>query len=148
MARTTLALILSALTLLLVGCGGSSFEGDWTIDSKELEKIILASVEKDSEGETEETKKMMLEMAGSMAEAIKVNLSLKADGTFTATSGMMDQTETTTGTWTESGGTITMVEDADASDPVTGTIDGDMLMLDFPNAMGGPEKLPMIRTTK
>lgn len=148
MARVATALMLSLLTLVLVGCGGSSFEGDWSVDNAALKAEMLATMEKEAEGETDEMKKMMQEMATGMADAIKMNLSLKADKTFVVTTEVMGQTDTTTGTWSAEGGTLTMTEENDATMQVTGTLEDGKLMLSFPSETGGPERLPMVRAKK
>lgn len=149
MSRNILGVLLSLVLVAVVGCGGgSSFEGEWSVDKEEMKSIMVASMEKETEGQPEEMKKMMLDTASAMVESMKMDLNLKSDGTFTVTSEMMGQTETVTGTWTESSGTITMTENDKPSNKATAKIEGGKLMVHFENDPGAPESLPMVRKKK
>ncbi len=149
MSRNILGVLLSFVLVTLVGCGGgSSFEGEWSIDKAAMKEIMVASMEKEAEGQPEEAKKFMLDMANTMVENMQMDLSLKSDGTFTVTSVMMDQTDTVKGKWTESGGTISMLEDGNPDKKATAKIEGGKLMVSFQGEPGAPDKLPMVRKAK
>lgn len=150
MARSLLTFALAALAFFLAGCGGSSYEGDWTVDAAELKSIMLAEMEKEAAADdtmTEDMKKMMTEMAASMAESMKMNLTIKPDGTFTVSTEMMGQTDTVSGTWKAENGGITLT-DTEEGMSVSGKLDGAKLVMTFPEGQGGPEKLPMVRVKK
>ena len=150
MARSLIALLLASLTFLLAGCGGSSYEGDWTVDAAELKSIMLAQMEKEAAADdtmTEDMKKMMTEMAASMAESMKMNLTIRPDGTFTVSTEMMGQTDSVDGTWKAENGGITLTDTEDGMS-VTGKLEGAKLVMTFPEGQGGPETLPMIRVKK
>ncbi len=149
MSRTLLGVLLSFVLVTLVGCGGgSSFEGDWSVDKEAMKEIMLAGMEAEAEGQPEEAKKMMQDMAASMVESMKMDLNLKGDGTFTVTSEMMGQTDSISGKWTESGGTIEMIENGDPTKKATARIEGGKLMVSFQGEQGAPDKLPMVRAKK
>lgn len=149
MTRALLSVLFSFVFVLLVACGGgSSFEGEWSVDKAAMKEIMIASMEKEAEGQPEEAKKFMQDMASSMVENMKMDLVILKDGTFTVTSVMMDQTDTIKGKWTESGGTISMVEDENPDKKATAKIEDGKLMVSFQGEPGAPDKLPMIRKAK
>lgn len=147
MARTALTLVLSAFTLLLVGCGGSPFEGQWTVDKEEFKKTALAQLEKEMGAEADES---FQEMADGMAEAMQMTVDIKKDGTFSASISMFGMTDTQTGTWKASGNKATLTMDDDADESATAVIRGKNLILTMPEggADGGPEEMPFVRVQK
>ena len=149
MSRNILGVLLSFVLVTVVGCGGgSSFEGEWSIDKAAMKEIMVAGMEKETQGQSEEAKKMMMDMVTPMVENMQMDLVLNNDGTFTVTSVMMGQTDTVTGKWTESGGTISMLEDGNADKKATAKIEDGKLMVSFQSEPGAPDKLPMIRKAK
>lgn len=150
MARSLLTFALAALAFVLAGCGGSSYEGDWTVDAAELKSAVLAQMEKEAAADgtmTEDMKKMVTEMAASMAESMKMNLAVRPDGTFVLSTEMMGQTDSIGGTWKAENGGISLTDD-EQGNTVTGKLEGAKLVMTFPEGQGGPEKLPMIRVKK
>ena len=155
MPRFASALILSLFTLVLVGCGGSSFEGDWALNKEEFKKLIMAEMAKEmgelageDAGDAFTDTEAEASAAEEFANAMDINLSIKGDGTFTANMTVFGMTETTTGSWQESGGKATLSASDQPDEPMSATIREGNLILSMTNAVDGPEELPMIRVQK
>jgi len=151
MARTWLSAILLTFSVFLVACGGSAgdsasaFVGDWAVDKQAMKEIITKAMEADPGDIPEAQKQMMMDMIPDMIESMEMNLTIAKDGTFTGTSVMMGDTDTTTGTWAAADGTITMTENDSEEAPANATVSGDRLTITFDINGEGPDEIIMIR---
>jgi hypothetical protein len=122
--RQTLLLTLVVTSALLVGCGndsgggaagvisGSGVAGTYVLDAEDmLEKMQKMMMEQMGDMvkqmPPEQLEEMKKEMAKN-AQSMNVEMSVKADNTWTGTAKMGgDKKETSSGTWSKSGDTIT-----------------------------------------
>ncbi|MEM9166479.1 MAG: hypothetical protein AAGB48_05585 [Planctomycetota bacterium] len=135
-----LALVLPLVFGLLPGCGGggSDFVGQWEIDPDAMRALIEADMPEE-EGMTD-ADRMAREMALSMAASMQMTFDIREDNTFLATIQILGQNETESGTWSVSGGTITL-EDSEGSPSSrgTGTIEGGLLVIRPAENSGQPD---------
>jgi len=126
--RQALVLTLALMAVVALGCGdGSGLAGTYTLDKGKMKELMQKSqggteMESALEGVPAEAREAMGGMMDQMVQALEnmeVELVVSADGTFTGTSSMMGQKDTSTGTWTKSGDIVTFVtkhEDGQGSD--------------------------------
>lgn len=143
MRYATLSLAL-LLTLALVGCGGDSGGGGgggpvagpagvYDIDREHLEKAALAAAKAEMPAGTEMPPEI-LDMIKKGLAAMTVNVTINTDATWAAagTSGDGDTIDES-GTWTESGGTITFnttkKDGKDHTDTKTGKYKDGVIMM-------------------
>ena len=138
----SVAVVIALLGLALVhGCGPTPEEkaaGTYALDKENIKQAAAAEAEKAPDEE-----KAQLEMALSMIDSMSMTLTLSADGSATSSMSMMGQTQSTTGTWKISGATVTltMTEEGETPESVTGTLKGDTLELSPPEDSDMPFKM-------
>ncbi len=80
---------LFAMSVLLTGCGGSPFEGEWTMDKDATRPIIKSAMEKQMASEAGESGGAALDMIDGMLDKMldemDATLTVNADGTFIGT---------------------------------------------------------------
>jgi hypothetical protein len=124
--RHVLVLCLAILAVSLAGCGGDSggVVGSYSMDAGDflakMEEMMLKQMgpmlDQMPPEQVAEMKKQMLEGA----KDAKVELEVKADGTFKVTAVMQGDTDVTTGTWKQEGDVITFVETGEDGKPKEG----------------------------
>lgn len=146
MSRFSIAFLLSFVTFLLVGCGGgSSYEGEWTIDKEVMKAQMIEAMEAQSAGMPEAAVKAQIEMAESMVDKSSSTLSIKSDDTYILSSTMNGQTQTQSGTWKADGDSI-VLSTKDQPD-VKGEIKDGKLLIENPSSEG-PRHTTLIRAKK
>lgn len=119
--RVFLALALAMVsTLLLTGCGGESYVGQWELDKEAFKAAVEAEMKKSEGGEGGENgmQAMGAAMMLGMIESMQMELDIKSDNTFAAKMSMGAFGEdTTTGTWKKDGNGIAMTASDGAEGP-------------------------------
>ena len=130
---TALLLAVLLLATLLVGCSSSAKKDGDKDEEATTDSVAGTYVLKSVNGEDPTTFfKKMLEDEGYSVEAfaeqkgispsdvaMSITVTLKGDGTFTATENAFGEETTSTGTWTLKGSTVTMITDDDPDEPDT-----------------------------
>ena len=144
--RHALVLTLAVLAVSLAGCGdnggagsGGGIVGTYSMDAADflgkMEEMMLKQMGPMLEQmPAEEVAKMKEQMLSGVKEA-KVDLEVKADGTFKVSALMQGDTDVTTGTWTQEGDVVSFVETAENGEPkpdgqtIKATLkDGDLIL--------------------
>ena len=115
--RHVLVLTLAIVAVSLAGCGddaGGDVVGTYSMDAGDflvkMEEMMLEQMGPMlAQMPPEEVAKMKEQMLAGTKDA-KVDLEVKADGTFKVTANMQGDPDITTGTWTQDGDIITFVE--------------------------------------
>lgn len=138
MKRTPLDMAVLAAVLLgaslLLGCGKPAevaHAGTWELDIQVVKDAMAAEIAGIEDPEERQAMEIGMAMIGSgMLDAMKMTLTLNADGTASSTTSMMGESETVQGTWSASGNrlTIEMVQD-NKSEEVNAVVEGDTLEL-------------------
>lgn len=114
----------------LGGCGASpNYAGTYELDSEAFQAAIQAEIDA-TEDPTEQAGMQM--MAG-LLSSMSMTITLNEDGSASATSSMMGQTEQASGAWTYAGETITItMTGGGLPESMRGTVKGDTLELTSP----------------
>jgi hypothetical protein len=157
MKRTPLDMaVLAAAVLgasLLLGCGKPAeveHAGTWELDIQVVKDAMAAEIAGIEDPEERQAMEFGMAMIGSgMLDAMKMTLTLNADGTASSTTSMMGESETVQGTWSARGNrlTIEMVQD-NKSEEVSAVVEGDTLELIPPDDEEMPFRMIMRRQTR
>ncbi|MFG0251751.1 MAG: hypothetical protein ACF8NJ_02620 [Phycisphaerales bacterium JB038] len=142
---TLLFSLLAALLTLtcLQGCGESPMAqaaGTYELDKATVKAAMQAEIEKTEDAQ----KKAELTMGLGMVDLMTMNLILEAEGAASLEMAIqapgMSDSQNLTGTWTLDGATIsiTMAEEGDEPETVTGTLRDDVVTLTLPEEEGMP----------
>lgn len=142
--------VLSALITasLLQGCGSPTAKaaGTYTLDKAAIKAELQKKIEsiEDPSEKYEATVRL-----GGIDDFPTMSFVLAEDGTLEAKTVMMGMTDTTKGSWSISGSTVTFrMTDTGANDPdeMTGTLRGDSIELNSPNGEEMPFRMIFTRT--
>jgi hypothetical protein len=152
MKRTPLEMAVLAAVLLgaslLPGCGKPAevaHAGTWELDIQVVKDAMAAEIAGIEDPEERQAMEFGMAMIGAgMLDAMKMTLTLNADGTASSTTSMMGESETVQGTWSARGNrlTIEMVQD-NKSEEVSAVVDGDTLELIPPDDEEMPFRMIM-----
>jgi hypothetical protein len=125
--------------LLATGCESEmeSAAGTYAMDKEGVKESVKAKGESDGASSQE------IDMALAMIDGMTMQLTLNADGTASTSTSMMGQSQSTSGTWTISGGdvTVSMKDEDGQSQSITGKLEGESLEMDPPPGSDMPFKL-------
>lgn len=132
MTRVVKVAVLAAFCAVLAACGGSSPEGQWSLDKEKTKNSVQTAIKKQMEeregpGMEEE---MMTGMLDAMMEAMNITMDVRADNTFTASVPMGPSL---TGTWTRDGDKVTFKPSQEGEEAMVATLNGDELVLSPPD---------------
>jgi hypothetical protein len=94
-----LSLVLFALLLIPLGCGGDPrVTGKWALDTAAMKKLFL---EEKTAGMPDDKKEELAAnpMIKGLFDQMKMEMELNADGTCTGSAAMGNESDTTSGTW-------------------------------------------------
>lgn len=130
------SIVLSLLLLLLCACGGSSASsaaGKWSLDPASMSGVILKQQEKELAAMPADERAKMEAMIKEQAKAMKSDLTIGADNTFTVTMDMGLMHSEVKGTWKVDGNRIAMTGKEvgkDKEETMFGTLDGDRMVVE------------------
>ena len=133
--------VLSTLVMLLVlgGCGGSPFPGDWTVDKDAMREQMVASFDRDNPGMPQSTRDLAVKTATDTLNQMNTALQIKKDGTFTITTSMQSQKQTVIGIWATEGDTIILTPTTGGGQRSVGRISKGKLLIANPSGQGPKE---------
>ncbi len=111
MARSVLACVVSALSLLLVACGGGSeptYEGQWVVDRDAMKAETETSLKKELSGIAEDLVQQQIDAARAAIDQTQTSLRLNPGGTYSFVATFGNQAQTRNGTWKAEGSGIVL----------------------------------------
>lgn len=145
MAKFSIALVLSFLTVLIAGCGGesaSSYEGQWTVDKAEMKAQVEVALKEQLKGIQKDLVRQQIEAARQAIDQTSTSLRLNKGGTYSLVATMGMQAQTRNGTWKADGGGIVL--STPGQPDVKARIKGGKLLVDNPSGEG-PKSTTMVR---
>ncbi|MBI5852058.1 MAG: hypothetical protein HZB39_13680 [Planctomycetes bacterium] len=135
--RTSIILSLALLPLFLGACGSgsaaSSAAGKWSLDPVSMSDMILKQQEKELAALPADERAKMEAMVKEQSKAMKGDLTIGADNTFTVTMDMGPMHSEVKGTWKLDGNRIAMTGKEvgkDKEETMFGALDGDRLTVE------------------
>ncbi len=102
--------VVALFASLLGGCGNkeSGYVGKWELDKDAFKATLKAEMEKEQGGDDEGMAAFAAAMMMGVIDSMQMDVEIKKDHTFVATTNMQGQTDTATGTWKLEGDSIRM----------------------------------------
>lgn len=147
MPRFLLAMVLSVVSALMIGCGGgggggSSYEGQWTVDKEEMKVLVEVALKEQLKGIKEDLIKQQIEGAKVAIDQTSTSLRINKGGTYSLVSSIGLQAQTRSGTWKPDGGSIVL--STSGQPDVKARIKGGKLLVEN-NSGEGPRETVLIR---
>lgn len=146
----TMAMLVAAMLLAggLQACGKSpamKHAGTWELDIQVVKDAMEAEIAGIEDPDERQAMELGMAMIGAgMLDAMNMTLVLKADGTASSTTRLMDESQTVHGTWSQDGDSLTIrMTDDEQSDTVSAVVDGDTLELLPPEGEDMPFRMIM-----
>ncbi len=125
------AIALLGLSVVLIGCGDAAV-GSWELDAEKTIALFEESAKEEEGGE------MMLAIMKPMLESAKVEIEMRGDKTFTATSKFGPQNDSIEGTWKKVDGGYELKPNDANEQTMTAEIKSGRMLLAPPGAQDGP----------